>query len=146
MNWTELQIWALYQYRIRCKNASIFNDKKYAYSVFDRINYIRSSVQQQQLQNKTLFNSCERLLLGILTLNKIIRVKYHRHEQKSDLIQHQTGDGLRHASGPVRSNLPPVKYILINDLCTHWVRNRQNGLVWKIKQIYKLLIIVLLGD
>ena len=37
--------------------------------------------------------------------------KRHETKHKSDLIQHQTGNGLRHASGPVRSNLPPVTFI-----------------------------------
>ena len=31
--------------------------------------------------------------------------------QQSNLIQHKTGNRLRHASGPVRANLPPVTFI-----------------------------------
>ena len=44
----------------------IFNDQ-WVYILYV---YIHSSVQQQ-LQNKTLFNSRERLLLGTLDLNNI---------------------------------------------------------------------------
>ena len=36
----------------------------------------------------------------------------HSFIHQSDLIQHNTGNGLRHASGPVRSNLPPITFIL----------------------------------
>ena len=42
----------------------------------------------------SLFNSCERLLLGTLILDQINRVKCHRHEQKSDLIQQVGRRGL----------------------------------------------------
>ena len=52
-----------------------------------------------------LFNSCERLLLGTL-FSDIEAPKIGTHQ--SDLIQHKTGNRLRHASGPVRANLPPV--------------------------------------
>ena len=54
---------------------------------------------------KTLFNSCERLLLGTL----ILEIKAGDRNHKSDLIQYQTGNGLRHASGPVRlTNVTPL--------------------------------------
>ena len=37
-----------------------------------------------------------------------------RYEHKSDLIHCKTGNGLRHASGPVGSNLPPVAYMAVH--------------------------------
>ena len=45
-------------------------------------------------------------------LNKDNGVINIRFGHLSDLIQHTTGNGHRHASGPVRSNLPPVTQIL----------------------------------
>ena len=47
-----------------------------------------SSVQQQQLQNKTLFNSRERLFWGTLILDIKTGDRDLRSEHKSDLIQH----------------------------------------------------------
>ena len=49
---------------------------------------------------KTLFNSCERLLLGtFLLLNKI--GDYPQIQASERPYPTQTGKGLRHASGPV---------------------------------------------
>ena len=76
------------------------------------LNNLEASVQQQHLQNNIFFNSCERLLLGTLILDIKAGDRNLRSDHKSDLIQHQTGNGLRHASGPVRSNLPPITYIV----------------------------------
>ena len=77
------------------------------------IEIVGSYACHQFLKYLTLFNSWERLLLGTLILNKTTKVKYHKHEQKSDLIQHQLGNELLHASGPVQSNLPPITYISV---------------------------------
>ena len=53
-----------------------------------------------------MFNSCEWLLLG--TFESWIQELNTRYEYVSDLVQHQTGKGLRHASGPVLSPLHPL--------------------------------------
>ena len=44
--------------------------------------YINSSVHQQQLQNKTLFNSCERLVLGTFNLKPKTGDRSLRSEHK----------------------------------------------------------------
>ena len=55
-------------------------------------------------QNKTLFNSCERLLLGTLILDiRSIRISDLSFGPLSDLIHGITENGLRHASGPVHA-------------------------------------------
>ena len=38
--------------------------------------------------------------------------KQLNNRHKSDLIQNKTGIVLRHASGPVRANLPPVTFMV----------------------------------
>ena len=62
---------------------------------------------------KTLFNSCERLLLGTLILDKRnIGVADLSFEHLSDLIHGITEYGLRPASGLVHAiNIPSVTYI-----------------------------------
>ena len=57
-----------------------------------------------------LFNSRESLLLETFKKEDIGVVNL-RFGHLSDLIQHKTGNGLRHASSPAWSNLPPVTYL-----------------------------------
>ena len=49
--------------------------------IFNIFLALMTALQQQHLQNKTLFNSCERLLLGTLILDIDIEVDYLRSEQ-----------------------------------------------------------------
>ena len=62
--------------------------------------------------NKTLSNSCERLLLGTSIWAQKLEIEASDRNIKSDLIHYQAGNGLRHACGPVQSNLEPVTCIL----------------------------------
>ena len=50
-----------------------------------------------------LFNSCERLLLGTLIWTQKLEIEASDQNTQSDLIHHQTGNGLRHARGPIQS-------------------------------------------
>ena len=60
---------------------------------------------------KTLFNSCERFLLGTLILDiRSIRISDLSYEPLSDLNHGITESGLRHASGPVNAKLP-IRYL-----------------------------------
>ena len=63
---------------------------------------------------KTLFNSCERLLLGTLILDiRSSRISDLSFGPLSDLIHGITENGLRHASGPVHTNNPSVTHIVM---------------------------------
>ena len=55
-----------------------FNEAK---GIYGSLVITRASFQQQHLQNKTLFNSCEKLLLGTLILDIDIGIKGFRLEQ-----------------------------------------------------------------
>ena len=79
--------------------------------------------------NKTLLNSCERLLLG--TLISDIELELSTLDRNTQIWPYATlkGNQLRHASGPVRSNLPPVTYI--HSFSDH---------LWNTKNIYFLAL------
>ena len=47
--------------------------------------------------------------------------KHLNNRHQSDLIHYQTGNRLRHASGPVHLTIPPVTFIITKLLKTSWI-------------------------